>query len=309
MLGVAEIAQDRFQNRPTRSRRVRYDGEGDYSCEHQGALEAMSVGGAEAEFLASLNPQQRAAAEHGAGPLLVIAGAGTGKTKTLAARVAALIRRGADPGRILLLTFTRRAAQEMLRRAGQVVGEALAARVWGGTFHAIAHRLLRIHSQAIGLGQTFVVMDQGDAEDLMHLIRTDLLLHASSSRFPQKGTLLAMYSRCVNAGERLEDTLASRFPWCQSQLMGIRQIFREYSARKQQRGLLDYDDLLLYWDQALDTPAVAEAIASRFQHVLVDEYQDTNPIQASLLRRLWAGMLKMEAATASSLRPPLTPPC
>jgi DNA helicase-2/ATP-dependent DNA helicase PcrA len=240
------------------------------------------------EFLTSLNPQQRAAAEHGSGPLLVIAGAGTGKTKTLAARVASLIRRGTDPGRILLLTFTRRAAAEMIRRAGQVVGEAIAARVWSGTFHAIAHRLLRTHCQALGLGSSFVVMDQGDAEDLMHLIRTDLALHQNSTRFPQKGTLLAIYSRTVNAGEKLEDTLASRFPWCQNQAAGIKAVFREYMKRKQERGLLDYDDLLLYWEQALDTPGVAEAIAGRFQHVLVDEYQDTNLVQSSILRKLHA---------------------
>src|SRR5919201_3740451 len=168
------------------------------------------------DFLATLNAAQRAAAEHLAGPLLVIAGAGSGKTKTLAARVAALIRGGTPPERILLLTFTRRAAGEMIRRAGQVVGETLAAGVWGGTFHAIAHRLLRIHGPSLGLGKSFTVMDQGDAQDLMHLIRTDLNLHRSRTRFPQKATLLAIYSRCVNTGEPLEQALAQRFPWCQA---------------------------------------------------------------------------------------------
>src|SRR5437773_2216185 len=161
----------------------------------------------EPPFLAALNPQQRAAAEHASGSLLVIAGAGTGKTKTLAARVAALIRGGVVPSRILLLTFTRRAAAEMIRRAGQVVGESTAAGVWAGTFHAIAHRLLRTYSQALGLNKSFVIMDQGDAEDLLHLIRTDLDLHRAKSRFPQKGTMLAIYSRCVNTGEPLEQVL------------------------------------------------------------------------------------------------------
>src|SRR5262249_37998236 len=168
------------------------------------------------DFLEALNPNQRAAAEHPAGPLLVIAGAGTGKTKTLAARVAALIRAGAAPDGILLLTFTRRAASEMIRRAGHVVGETVAAGVWSGTFHAVAHRLLRTHAQPLGLSSNFVVMDQGDAEDLLHLIRTDFNLHQATVRFPLKGTLLAIYSRCVNAGESLEKVLTERFPWCQA---------------------------------------------------------------------------------------------
>src|SRR5262245_26710341 len=248
------------------------------------------------EFLGTLNANQRAAAVHPAGPLLVIAGAGTGKTKTLAARVAALIRSGATPGGILLLTFTRRAASEMIRRAGHVVGEALAAGVWGGTFHAVAHRLLRAYAQPLGLGPNFVVMDQGDAEDLLHLIRTDFNLHQATARFPQKGTLLAIYSRCVNAGEPLERVLAERFPWCQGHGADLTRMFRKYGQRKAARHLLDYDDLLLYWDQALDLTGVGDAIAGRFQHVLVDEYQDTNPIQAAVLRKLWARM----QATSSS---------
>src|SRR5690349_8147085 len=186
-------------------------------------------------FLATLNANQQAAAEHGSGPLLVIAGAGTGKTKTLAARVAALIRGGVLPGRILLLTFTRRAAGEMIRRAGQVVGESLAAGVWGGTFHALAHRFLRIYSQALGLSKSFVIMDQGDAEDLLQLIRTDFQLHRSQSRFPQKGTLLAIYSRCVNTGESLDQALVEHFPWCKGHQTDIKRIFQEYGRRKTDR--------------------------------------------------------------------------
>ncbi|HLJ93834.1 MAG TPA: ATP-dependent helicase [Gemmataceae bacterium] len=259
----------------------------------------MMHGSGPPSFLATLNPQQRAAAEHPSGPLLVIAGAGTGKTKTLAARVAALIRGGAIPGRILLLTFTRRAAAEMIRRAGQVVGESIAAGVWGGTFHAIAHRLLRTHTQALGLSKGFVIIDQGDAEDLLHLIRTDFDLHRAKSRFPQKGTLLAIYSRCVNTGETLERALAEHFPWCQAHQVDIKRIFQEYSRRKHERQLFDYDDLLLYWDQALTVPAVAEGIAGRFQHVLVDEYQDTNPMQAAILRKLWARMQHANSSNCS----------
>jgi DNA helicase-2/ATP-dependent DNA helicase PcrA len=254
-------------------------------------------------FLATLNPNQRQAAEHNSGPLLVIAGAGTGKTKTLAARVAALIHRGASPGRILLLTFTRRAANEMIRRAGQVVGETVAAGVWGGTFHAMAHRLLRHYSQPLGLDKNFVVMDQGDSEDLLHLIRTELDLHQATSRFPQRGTLLGIYSRCVNAGEPLEQVLVERFPWCQRHAEAIKRVLQDFCQRKAKRALLDYDDLLLYWEQALDIPLVGDAIASRFQHVLVDEYQDTNPIQAAILRKLWSRMSNSSRLPAKTQRP------
>jgi DNA helicase II / ATP-dependent DNA helicase PcrA len=244
------------------------------------------------KHFAGLNTQQRAAAEHFCGPLLVIAGAGTGKTKTLAARVAALIERGADPGRILLLTFTRRAAAEMLRRAGQIVGETIVAGVWGGTFHGVANRLLRIHARQLGLNERFVVLDQGDAQDLLHLIRTDLDLHRSRTRFPQKGTLLAIYSACVNTGAPLERMLAERFPWCQECQSDIQRVFKEYSERKAQRNLLDYDDLLLYWQEALGVPGARQAIADHFEHVLVDEYQDTNPVQATILERMWALMIR-----------------
>jgi DNA helicase-2/ATP-dependent DNA helicase PcrA len=260
------------------------------------------------DFLTGLNPIQRSAVEYGAGPLLVIAGAGTGKTKTLAARVAALIRGGGTPGCILLLTFTRRAASEMIRRAGHAVSETLAAGVWGGTFHAIAHRLLRTYAQPLGLSQNFVVMDQGDAEDLLHLIRTDFNLHQATTRFPQKSTLLAIYSRCVNASEPLEQVLLERFPWCQGHVPALASIFREYGVRKAKHHLLDYDDLLLYWDQALDLSAVGDAIAHRFQHVLVDEYQDTNPIQAAILRKLWVRMTAAALNLGESELPP-TPNC
>jgi DNA helicase-2/ATP-dependent DNA helicase PcrA len=238
-----------------------------------------------------LNPQQQAAASHFEGPLLVIAGAGTGKTKTLAARVASLILGGADPGRILLLTFTRRAASEMIRRAGKVVGEAVSA-VWGGTFHGIAHQLLRIHSQALGLDNNFVIVDRGDAQDLIDLVRTELGLHESSKGFPAKGTLLTLYSRCLNHGKSLETVLQERFPTFQNHLADIKEVFRAYDKRKTRAGMLDYDDLLQYWKHALDLPVIGEAMAGNFQHVLVDEYQDTNPLQGSILQKLWEWMTK-----------------
>ena len=137
-----------------------------------------------------------------------------------------------------------------------------------------------------------MVLDQGDAQDLLHLIRTDLDLHRSETRFPQKGTLLAIYSACVNTGDALEKVLAERFPWCQECQSDIQRVFKKYSERKAQRNLLDYDDLLLYWQEALGVPGAREAIADRFQHVLVDEYQDTNPVQATILERMWALMTR-----------------
>src|SRR5262249_54431397 len=141
-----------------------------------------------------------------------------------------------------------------------------------------------------GLAPNFVVLDQGDAEDLLQLVRTDLGLHQATTRFPQKGTLLAIYSRCVNTATPLDDVLAAAFPWCQDHRDAIGQVFRAYGDRKAARHLLDYDDLLLYWQQALESPGLGEAIAGRFRHILVDEYQDTNPTQAALLRLLWTGM-------------------
>jgi DNA helicase-2/ATP-dependent DNA helicase PcrA len=240
--------------------------------------------------LSSLNAEQRAAAEHQSGPILVVAGAGTGKTKTLAARVAALIRGGVRPGKILLLTFTRRAAAEMIRRAGRVVGEGVANEVCGGTFHAISHRLLRIHSTQFGLSKNFVVLDPGDAQDLLNLIRTDLGFDRTASKFPQKATLLAIYSRCVNTNKALDAVLTNYFPSHAVKIEDIKAIFRAYTERKAVRDLLDFDDLLLYWEQALSDPTAGPAIAGRFQHVLVDEYQDTNPLQAKILMKLWAQM-------------------
>ncbi len=236
-------------------------------------------------WLDELNPAQRAAVTYGDGPLLVVAGAGTGKTKTLAYRVAYLISRGVDPGRILLLTFTRRAAQEMLERASTIVarGASSAGRVWGGTFHSMAHRLLRLYAPSIGITRDFTVLDQGDAENLIHLIRHEMGLHEKEKRFPRKGTCLAIYSRCVNSGDDLKAVLERDFPWCDEWEEELRTLFKKYVVRKQDRNVLDYDDLLLYWKALLDVPGLADEIGGRFDHVLVDEYQDTNIVQARIL--------------------------
>ena len=252
---------------------------------------SMTPGGAAYPWLDELNPQQREAVTHGEGPLLVVAGAGTGKTKTLAYRVAYLISQGTDPRRILLLTFTRRAAQEMLRRAGAIVARGTSAigRVWGGTFHSTANRLLRTHANAVGLDRGFTVLDQGDAEDLMNLIRHDLGLHKQEKRFPRKATCLAIYSRCVNTAEGLEPVLNRDYPWCSEWADELRELFKRYVSRKQTRNVLDFDDLLLYWSMLLEDEGAARELSKRFDFVLVDEYQDTNILQAGILRGMRTG--------------------
>ncbi len=235
-------------------------------------------------WLDQLNPAQKTAVTHDGGPLLVIAGAGTGKTKTLACRVAYLIEQGVDPSRILLLTFTRRAAAEMIGRANHLCGTAGAGKVWGGTFHAVANRLLRIYGKAIRLADGFTVMDEGDAGDLMNLIRSELGPAKRNQRFPKKTTLVKIYSHTVNAQQPLREVLETHFPWCADDLDEIRPIFERYIQRKAAQNLLDYDDLLLFWNELCSTAETGAALANRFEHILVDEYQDTNTVQARILR-------------------------
>ena len=262
------------------------------------AAAAEPAGGPGSAAFRHLNDAQRRAAGYGIGagkaghgPLLVIAGAGSGKTLTLAARVAHLVLAGADPSRILMLTFSRRAAAEMERRVGQVLHEALglaplrgAPRLaWCGTFHAIGARLLRAHAAQIGLDATFTVDDRGESEDLLHVLRQRLGLAATRKRFPQKSTCLAIYSRVVNSQATLREVLASAFPWCADWHEELKQLFAAYADEKQAQRVLDFDDLLVWWAAALAEPAVAAAMAGRFDHVLVDEYQDTNRLQAEIL--------------------------
>ncbi len=241
-------------------------------------------------WLDELNPEQRDAATHaGDLPILVIAGAGTGKTKTLASRVAWLIENGVSPSRILLLTFTRRASLEMLERAGKLIGPARAAQVVGGTFHAVANRLLRQYGPSIGLSPSFSVIDPADSADLIDLVRSDLNLGTNKDgvaerRFPRKSTIAAVYSRVVNSRTKLDDVLKKQFPWCTQDADGIRQIVEQFIKRKREQAVLDYDDLLLYFHALLRLPGVGDEVADRFDHVLVDEYQDTNLIQAEILQ-------------------------
>jgi DNA helicase-2/ATP-dependent DNA helicase PcrA len=249
-------------------------------------------------YLARLNAGQRAAVEYGggsiAGPLLIIAGAGSGKTNTLAHRVAHLIVNGADPRRILLMTFSRRAAAEMTRRVERIAGEVLGDKAsvladglnWAGTFHAMGARLLRDYALDIGLDPAFTIHDREDSADLMNLVRHELGFSRTESRFPTKGTCLAIYSRAVNAQEPLDDVLRKSFPWCRNWSSELKQLFAGYVEAKQRQTVLDYDDLLLYWAEMAKEAAIAEHLASRFDHILVDEYQDTNRLQASILLAL-----------------------
>jgi len=230
-----------------------------------------------------LNAEQLAAATHGAGPLLIVAGAGTGKTTTLASRVAHLIETGVRPERILLLTFSRRAAREMLSRAHRITDAPEAERVCGGTFHAVANGLLRQAGRPLGLMPDFTVLDQADGADVMNLIRDELGFSCRERRFPKKDTLASIYSRTVNAGEKLSDVLKRHYPWCQEETDEIRQIFRAYTERKRAQNVLDYDDLLLFWKALAVSPTTGPQLAERFDHILVDEYQDTNALQADVL--------------------------
>jgi DNA helicase-2/ATP-dependent DNA helicase PcrA len=247
-----------------------------------------------------LNPQQRRAAEYGgpsytdAPPLLVCAGAGSGKTNTLAHRVAHLIVNGIDPRRMMLLTFSRRAAAEMTRRVERITRHVIGSNAsamadglsWAGTFHAVGARLLREYVPQIGLDRSFTIHDRGDSADLLNLVRYDLGFSKTEKRFPAKGTCLAIYSRVVNAKASLEEVLNSIFPWCATWEAELRQLFSAYVDTKQKQNVLDYDDLLLYWAEMMAQPAIAADVASRFDHVLVDEYQDTNRLQASILLAL-----------------------
>ncbi len=232
-----------------------------------------------------LNEAQRAAVTHGEGPLLVVAGAGTGKTMTLAARVASLIERGVRPERILLLTFSRRAAREMLSRAERLAG-ADTGKVVGGTFHAVANRLLRLHGRPLGLSPEFTVLDQSDAADVLNLLRDELGFSARERRFPRKETLAGIYSRTVNAGEHLGEVLKRHYPWCLEEADGMREIFSAYVGRKREQHVLDYDDLLLFWKALATSDATRGPVAAMYDHVLVDEYQDTNALQADILEGL-----------------------
>ena len=264
-----------------------------------------------------LNRRQREAAQFGPGPLLIIAGAGTGKTNTLAHRVAHLVLSGAVPERILLLTFTRRAALEMMRRTQHILGSGFQVPVqvqgstalpepepgtrtgtgtrnpepavrlpWSGTFHSIGNRLIRRHAAAVGLDSSFSVLDRGDAADLIDVVRHELGFSKVDKRFPRKDTCLAVYSHRVNTQRPLSDTLDAVFPWCAEWEPQLTALYRAYVEKKLANQALDYDDLLLYWHAMMSDDRLAAQISSEFDHILVDEYQDTNVLQAEILLNL-----------------------
>src|ERR1700674_2506286 len=255
----------------------------------------------------TLNPGQRRAATFGtavadkgvsAGPLLILAGAGTGKTNTLAHRTAHLVLNGTDPSRILMLTFTRRAAQEMIKRTQGIVAEVMSDRgkagdrsvisrlLWGGTFHSIGGRILRLYAKHVGLDPNFTVLDRADAADLLDVIRHELGFSGKEKRFPRKDTCLAIYSYRVNTRLSLKQTLEEQFPWCREWEADLTRLYREYVGRKQKNRVMDYDDLLLYWHVMMQTPALAQSLSKNFDHVLVDEYQDTSTLQGEIVHAL-----------------------
>ncbi|MDB6044492.1 MAG: ATP-dependent helicase [Gammaproteobacteria bacterium] len=257
--------------------------------------------------LEKLNGPQRKAVTFGeplpekgfkSGPLLIVAGAGTGKTDTLAHRVAHLVIHGVDPARILMLTFTRRAATEMRRRAHDITKKALNETLggvsqtilqrlsWAGTFHSIGNRLLRHYSRHLKLDPQFSVMDRSDAADLMDGLRQELGLAAKEQRFPRKETCLQIYSYRVNTQRPLKETLEQQYPWCAQWEADLTRLYRAYVEQKQRYNVLDYDDLLLYWHVMMSDPRLAQHVGSNFDHVLVDEYQDTNKLQAEILHGL-----------------------
>ncbi|MEO7205314.1 MAG: ATP-dependent helicase [Steroidobacteraceae bacterium] len=255
----------------------------------------------------ALNPGQRRAATFGtvvpekgvsAGPLLILAGAGTGKTNTLAHRTAHLVLNGTDPSRIMMLTFTRRAAQEMIKRTQTIVAEVLSDRgkggdrsvvsrlTWSGTFHSVGSRILRLYAKHLGLDPNFSVLDRSDAADLMDVIRSELGYSGRPKRFPRKDTCLAIYSYRVNTRLSLKQTLEEQFPWCLEWEADLTKLYREYVGRKQKNRGLDFDDLLLYWHVMMQTPALAQSLSKNFDHVLVDEYQDTSSLQGDIIHAL-----------------------
>ena len=238
------------------------------------------------DYAKELNPQQYAAVTAPDGPALIIAGAGSGKTRTLVYRVAYLIDSGIDPESILLLTFTRKAAQEMLQRAGRLIGTQC-ERVSGGTFHSVANVLLRRYGRPAGLDPNFTILDRTDAEDLVNLIRTNLGLHEKGRRFPRKGTIVGIFSKAVNTLQTLDDIVLEEYPQFSDHLEDLKNLFREYVDIKAARQLVDYDDLLVKLLQLLSHDEdIRHKISRLYRYLLVDEYQDTNRLQAELVRHI-----------------------
>ena len=240
------------------------------------------------DYAQELNPQQLAAVEVVDGPALVIAGAGSGKTRILVYRVARLIDMGVDPASILLLTFTRKAAQEMLGRVGLLIGPQ-SDRVMGGTFHSVANVLLRRYGRTIGLEPGFTILDRGDSEDLVNLVRAQTGLTETGKRFPRKKTIADLFSKCANTMQPLEDVLLTEYSHFGEYLGELTKLQEAYESTKRQRQLVDYDDLLTRLRELLTVDEQArQTISAIYRYMLVDEYQDTNRLQADVVRKLAA---------------------
>ncbi|MGI6655345.1 MAG: ATP-dependent helicase [Desulfobulbus sp.] len=234
----------------------------------------------------ALNPAQYAAATHGDGPLLVIAGAGSGKTRTLVYRMAHLIEQGVPPESILLLTFTRRAAQEMLHRAGELTAGSC-RRVMGGTFHATANLLLRQHGHHLGLGPNFTIIDRADSEGIINLLKSSLGMSGADKRFPSKRVIMNLISGSINKALSMEQIVLDEYPHLVEFVHNFHEISGHYQQFKQNHALLDYDDLLIWWRRLLtESEQARDELSRRFTHILVDEYQDINHLQAEIVRLL-----------------------
>lgn len=249
-------------------------------------IDSQTGAGTGLDGLDGLDAPQLAAVEHRGGPLIIAAGAGTGKTRTLTARVSRLMEEGVDPGRVLLLTFTRRAARVMAgRAAAQSSDPSAVQRIWSGTFHAVAHRLVAEHTHHLGLSDV-TVLDPDDVIDLLDLMREEHGLSGTDRRGPSSRAIADIYTRAVNTGSPAAAVMAESFPWCLDHADAIKALLRDYGHRKRQRGLLDLDDVLLCWRALLADADVGARIRARWDHVLVDEYQDVNGIQVDIVRLL-----------------------
>jgi DNA helicase II / ATP-dependent DNA helicase PcrA len=238
------------------------------------------------EFGKDLNLSQREAVFFGKGPLLVIAGAGSGKTKTLVHRVAYLVNQGLDPKSILLLTFTRKASAEMTRRAIELL-DARCSNVSGGTFHSFANIILRRYGKLLGYPDNFIIMDRGDSEDLISMIRKDKGFAKTDKRFPKKGTIADILGKAVNRSATIENTIIKECPQFLDYKDEICEIQKAYTNRKKEMGLMDYDDLLVNLLELLkNKEEVRTKLNNYYQYILVDEYQDTNMIQAEIVKFL-----------------------
>ena len=241
------------------------------------------------EAAAGLNPGQQEAVCAPDGPILVIAGAGSGKTRTLVHRLACLVQRGTSPENLLLLTFTRKSAQEMIARAGMLLADSSCRRVTGGTFHATANLILRRYAAHVGYQPNFSILDQGDAEGIINLLKSSLGLGGAGRRFPTRRMLLSVFSKAVNTETTVTDLVESQYQHLLEFLDDILAIAGHYRQFKITHGLMDYDDLLVNWRRLLrENPEVREELARRYQVLLVDEYQDTNPVQAEIVRLMAA---------------------